>query len=277
LLGGGFDLDPAQPLDPEALVPHLVQRRRRDVEKWLGSETPFADRKAEEARYELSRAYQSLFSDVLEYCRESIEDSRGLRAAQQRVRHWPAIAILRSVLSSPDAAAMVLGNRIGKLGGDADGQEESESTAEIDNAYRPQVLDLFRDEELADYAPTGPVDQVERIKLAVVAQLREAAGGAASGKKRRPHSKHTHQQRSDDNPCSRSAPCPCACHISLTQTGKRRHPRFDRWRRAAAGSSGVGGRERSMPVAGRRPRPAARLKWTAGRPTAPAQAPGDRS
>jgi superfamily II DNA or RNA helicase len=163
LLDGRFDLDPAQSLDREALVPYLVQRRRRDVEKWLGSETPFPDRKAEEARYELARAYQSLFSDVLEYCRESIEDSRGLRAAQQRVRHWAAIAILRSVLSSPDAAAMVLGNRISKLGGD--GQEESESTAEIDDAYRPQVLDLFGDEELADYAPTGPVDQAERIGI----------------------------------------------------------------------------------------------------------------
>jgi superfamily II DNA or RNA helicase len=165
LLDKGFDLDPARPLDREALVPYLVQRRRRDVEKWLGSETPFPDRKAEEARYELSRGYQTLFSDVLEYCRESIEDSRGLRAAQQRVQHWAAIAILRSVLSSPDAAAMVLGNRISKLGGDGNGQEESESTAEIDDAYRPQVLDLFGDEELADYAPTGPVDQAERIGI----------------------------------------------------------------------------------------------------------------
>jgi superfamily II DNA or RNA helicase len=165
LLDRGFDLDPALPLDREALVPYLVQRRRRDVEKWLGSETPFPDRKAEEARYELSRGYQALFSDVLEYCRESIEDSRGLRAAQQRVRHWAAIAILRSVLSSPDAATMVLGNRINKLGGDGNGQEESESTAEIDAAYRPQVLDLFGDEELADYAPTGPVDQAERIGI----------------------------------------------------------------------------------------------------------------
>jgi hypothetical protein len=165
LLDGGLDLDPAQPLDREALVPYIVQRRRRDVEKWLGSETPFPDRKAEEDRYELSRAYQALFSDVLEYCRESIEDSRGLRAAQQRVRHWAAIAILRSALSSPDAAAMVLGNRISKLSGDGNGQEESESTAEIDDAYRPQVLDLFGDEELADYAPTGPVHQAERIGI----------------------------------------------------------------------------------------------------------------
>jgi hypothetical protein len=163
LLDPAFDRDPTQPLDQDGLVPYLVQRRRRDVEKWLGSETPFPERKSEEARYELSRAYQSLFADVLEYCRDSLEDGRGLRAAKQRVRHWAAIAILRSLLSSPEAAAMVLANRAGKLGpGQAD---ESENSDEIDDAYRPQVLDLFGDEELADYAPTGPIDQAERIGI----------------------------------------------------------------------------------------------------------------
>jgi superfamily II DNA or RNA helicase len=168
LLDRGFDRDPAEPLNREALVPSLVQRRRRDVEKWLGSETPFPERKADEARYELSRAYQSLFADVLDYCRESLEDARGLRAPQQRVRHWAAIAILRSLLSSPDAAAMVLSNRAAKLGDDPGGNGESpadpgsESGAGVDETYRPQVLDLFGDEEAADYAPTGPVDQAER-------------------------------------------------------------------------------------------------------------------
>ncbi len=163
LLDTSFDCDPAETLDRDALVPYLVQRRRRDVEKWLGSETPFPERRAEEARYELSRAYQSLFADVLDYCRESLDDAKGLRAAQQRVRHWAAIAILRSLLSSPDAAAMVLGNRAAKLSDDT--AEESETPGGVDETYRPQVLDLFGEEEAADYAPTGPVDQAERIGI----------------------------------------------------------------------------------------------------------------
>jgi hypothetical protein len=66
LLDPRFDRDPDQPLDREALVPYLVQRRRRNVEKWLGADTPFPERKAEELRYELSRAYLSLFADVLD-------------------------------------------------------------------------------------------------------------------------------------------------------------------------------------------------------------------
>jgi superfamily II DNA or RNA helicase len=163
LLDRSFDRDPAQTLDREALVPYLVQRRRRDVERWLGSETPFPERRAEEARYELSRSYQGLFLDVLDYCRQSLDDARGLRAAQQRVRHWAAIAILRSLLSSPDAAAMVLGNRAAKLAEDPGG--DGETAADVDDAYRPQVLDLFGEEEAADYAPTGPIDQAERIGI----------------------------------------------------------------------------------------------------------------
>ena len=66
------------------------------------------------------------------------------------------LGILRSLLSSPAAAAMVLGNSAAKLGADAG--KESESSTEIDETYWPQVLDLFADEEAADYAPTGPVD-----------------------------------------------------------------------------------------------------------------------
>jgi superfamily II DNA or RNA helicase len=144
LLDPIFDRDPEQPLDREALVPYLVQRRRRDVEKWLGADTPFPERKAEEVRYELSRAYQSLFTDVLDYCRDSLEDAHGLRAAQQRVRHWGAIAILRSLLSSPDAAAMVLANR-------AVGPKEDHKLAQLveilrdllRNGYRPIVFCRF--------------------------------------------------------------------------------------------------------------------------------------
>ncbi len=150
-----FDRGPDQPLDRKALVPYLVQRRRRDVEKWLGAETPFPERKAEEVRYELLRSYQSLFADVLDYCRDSLEDTGGLRAVQQRVRHWSAIAVLRSLLSSPDAAVMVLGNRAGKLAPGGEGADEN--AADIDDAFRPQVLDLLGDHYLSDYAPSGPL------------------------------------------------------------------------------------------------------------------------
>src|SRR5207237_2164346 len=47
-------LDPAFEAETERrnLLPHVIQRRRRDVEKWLGSETPFPKRVPSEERYE---------------------------------------------------------------------------------------------------------------------------------------------------------------------------------------------------------------------------------
>ena len=139
------------------LLPYVIQRRRRDVEKWLGSETPFPKRLPSEERYELGSDYQKLFEDVLDYCRETVEAGGTLRAAQRRVRHWAAIAILRCLLSSPAAAASVLGARIDRM---AEAITADESNDEIDRSYRSQVMDAFGEEEAADYAPTGPLEDV---------------------------------------------------------------------------------------------------------------------
>jgi superfamily II DNA or RNA helicase len=141
--------------DRKKLLPHVIQRRRQDVEKWLGSETPFPERKSEERRYELAGDYLKLFNDVLEYCRETVEAGRQLRAPQQRVRHWAAIALLRCLLSSPAAAATVLDARADRM---ADSATEDETLDDVDRTYRPQVLDVLGDEEVGDYTPTGPLE-----------------------------------------------------------------------------------------------------------------------
>ncbi len=138
----------------KALLPHVIQRRRRDVERWLGADTPFPERISEEHRYELGAQYIKLFDDVLDYCRETVDAASHLRAQQQRVRHWAAIAILRCLLSSPDAAATVLGARVNRMGA---GKGE-ETTEDIDRAYRPQILDALGDEVAADLAPTAPLE-----------------------------------------------------------------------------------------------------------------------
>ena len=169
--------------DRKKLLPHVIQRRRRDVEKWLGSDTPFPERKSEERHYELGAEYLKLFSDVLDYCRETVEAGSHLRAAQQRVRHWAAIAILRCLLSSPAAAATVLDARADRM---AEAGAEEETQDEIDRAYSPQVLDVLGDEEVGDYAPTGPLEDPggdwtdsERRRLL---RFRDAARGLAGPK-----------------------------------------------------------------------------------------------
>jgi superfamily II DNA or RNA helicase len=152
---GLLDPDLEEEKDRKRLLPHVIQRRRQDVEKWLGSETPFPERKSEERRYELAGDYLKLFNDVLDYCRETVEAGRQLRAPQQRVRHWAAIALLRCLLSSPAAAAAVLDARADRM---ADLAADDETQDDVDRTYRPQVLDALNDEEAGDYAPTGPLE-----------------------------------------------------------------------------------------------------------------------
>ncbi|HEV7217178.1 MAG TPA: helicase-related protein, partial [Chloroflexota bacterium] len=163
-------------------LPYLVQRRRADLERWLGSTTPFPTREASEQTYTLSPAYTSLYQDVLDYCRETVRDPAGLGRQQQRVRHWAAIAMLRCLLSSPAAAVAVLSGRAGRV--PVDDPATFESTEELDAVYRPQVLDPLDDERAGDYAPTAPLEDAdphlsggERRRLATFLRRAETLAG----------------------------------------------------------------------------------------------------
>ncbi len=128
-------------LDPELereterkkLLPHVIQRRRQDVEKWLGSKTPFPARDSKEQRYELAGDYHKLFTDVLDYCRETVEAGRQLRAPQQRVRHWAAIALLRCLLSQLAGKTRELPLELGC------GEHPCPRTAESPSAVHPRA------------------------------------------------------------------------------------------------------------------------------------------
>jgi SNF2 family DNA or RNA helicase len=159
LLDPAFDRQDVEP-DRKALIKHLVQRRRSDLEHWLGADTPFPERVAEERAYPLSPAYRTLYLDVLEYCRESIASATDLQRRHQRVRHWAAIALLRCVLSSPEAAIAVLSERAKRQGLEEIVVFDSED--EMDATYRPQVLDPMEEGDSGDYAPTAPLQDAER-------------------------------------------------------------------------------------------------------------------
>jgi len=166
LLDRRFDGDTFGDLDRKALLPHMVQRRRRDVQQWLGADTPFPERRATERRYALSPAYHRLFDEVLAYCRESVgaeDGTGGLQRRQQRVRHWAAIAILRCVLSSPAAATAVLGERARRQGLAETEQSglASDTDEDVDSVYAPQVLDALDGDVASDYTPTAPLEEAE--------------------------------------------------------------------------------------------------------------------
>lgn len=137
---------------------HLVQRRRADVRGYM-EETVFPEREDAEETYNLSPEYQKLFNNILDYARERVLDKEG-GEQRQRVRWWSALALLRSLASSPAAAAVTLRNRSGTA--------ETETAAEADAVGKRAVLDLD-DAEDSDSAPGGqegddqPQSQRERL------------------------------------------------------------------------------------------------------------------
>ena len=100
---------------------------------------------------------------------------------RQRVRWWSALALLRSLASSPAAAAATLRNR--------SAPSESETVAEADELGRRTVLDLMEDEsqEGVDVAPGGLTaedeeHQRERRRLQDMAREAEALYGKPDAK-----------------------------------------------------------------------------------------------
>lgn len=134
----------------ERLARHLVQRRRGDLEDYLDAHTPFPERELAEESYELHEEYRQLLDRILEFCRERVVD-RELDERRQRVRWWSALALLRSLSSSPAAAAATLRRRASTI--------EAESLEEIDELGKRAVFDL--DEETSEGIDVAPGSQTE--------------------------------------------------------------------------------------------------------------------
>ncbi|WP_150252491.1 DEAD/DEAH box helicase [Nocardiopsis deserti] len=106
------------------LARHFVQRKRADVRQYLTREsdgladdslaetTAFpSDREFTEQPYKLSPAYRALLEDAIAYASERVEQAKGQNRRDARIAWWSAIALLRSMVSSPRAAAKTLTTR----------------------------------------------------------------------------------------------------------------------------------------------------------------------
>lgn len=114
LLDPDFEqLDPsrATPEQRKLLAGHFVQRRRGDVLKWMGEDTPFPTRDSGEIAYQLSPSYGVLFQRLLKFASRLVQDS-GTSSRAARVHYWTALGLLRGVMSSPAAGVEMLSRRI---------------------------------------------------------------------------------------------------------------------------------------------------------------------
>lgn len=161
--------------DRAELAKHFVQRRRGDIRAYLDTNTPFPTRDDPiDATYTLSPAYRKLLERVLAYARETVR-AEGEGTQRQRIRWWAALALLRSVSSSPQAAMETLRNRAQFA--------EAISADEIEELGRRTVLDLIEDEsaEGSDVVPGAEADLGEGSDASPSAtrrRLRELANEA---------------------------------------------------------------------------------------------------
>lgn len=150
----------AEPIRRQVAL-HLCQRRRADIRAYLDN-TVFPDRQERDATYTLSPSYKDLFKQVLAYAREIVNLKDG-GDCTKRVRWWSALALLRSLASSPAAAAATLRTRARR------GQDDN--VPEADRIGRQGVFDLTDDDEGDDAAPG--------------ADLSDSSSGSASPDKKR--------------------------------------------------------------------------------------------
>lgn len=125
---------------------HLVQRRRGDIRLYLEADTEFPMREDAEATYTLTSEYKRLFNNVLEYARERVLDNSG-SAQRQRVRWWSALALLRSLASSPAAAAATLRTRSGTV--------DTETAVAADEIGERAILDMD-DADTSEFLDVAP-------------------------------------------------------------------------------------------------------------------------
>ncbi|SDD51357.1 DEAD/DEAH box helicase [Actinokineospora iranica] len=105
------------------LAAHFVQRKRADVRQFLTAadgvaddslreETTFpADREFKDETYKLSPAYRALLDDAIAFAGDRVAAAGEQGKREARIAWWSAIALLRSLVSSPRAAAQTLRTR----------------------------------------------------------------------------------------------------------------------------------------------------------------------
>ena len=88
------------------LSKYFVQRKRANIKRWLNQDTPFPDRETKEIGYKLNTAYQNFYTEVLNFAqgltKKDDESQKGFS------HYWAALALLRGVMSSPQAGLEML-------------------------------------------------------------------------------------------------------------------------------------------------------------------------
>jgi len=94
---------------------HFIQRKRKNIEKWLDEDTPFPKRSTEELPYNLlpTSDYYQLYQEVLKFARGI--STEGISDNKARIKYFAALSLLRGVMSSPATGFEMLQRRKSRM------------------------------------------------------------------------------------------------------------------------------------------------------------------
>lgn len=127
-----YELDTAA--QREELSHYFIQRRRADIRQYLGGEVVFPERLQIDNNedYSFAPEYRSLLNDLIDYIKEGIQSVKNADKRKQRYVYWDLLALMRGVMSSPDAGISMLQNKIAK---NEDDSNSGEGVDNPDNVY----------------------------------------------------------------------------------------------------------------------------------------------
>ncbi len=181
LLNSDFEpLDlPKATLDQrKELAAHFIQRRRGDVLKWMGEETPFPRRDSGEISYDLSAGYGALFDHILDFARKLVTGGAA-SDREQRVHYWTALGLLRGVMSSPAAGVEMLRKRLEGLKAEPEAIEQTDDDNPVHDSADGFLTDLTPGETFAQMSWS---DSQKRV-LSGFARDLEALSGPQNDRK----------------------------------------------------------------------------------------------
>lgn len=132
----------------EELSHYFIQRRRADVKPYVGNDMIFPTRVQFDAKYELSAQYHALLMNIIDYVREGVKVARSLGKIKQRYIYWDLLALIRGVMSSPDAGISMLQNKINKRSNDSENvAEDNDKIYKFNDALKDG---LFNDDVIPE-------------------------------------------------------------------------------------------------------------------------------
>ena len=145
-----YELD--TPAQREELSHYFIQRRRADIRQYLGGEVVFPERVQIDSNedYNFTPVYRQLLNELIDYIKKGIQSVKDADKRKQRYVYWDLLALMRGVMSSPDAGISMLENKIAKSDDDSSSNEGDD--AEKVYTFNDTLKDMLNADDIVPEA-----------------------------------------------------------------------------------------------------------------------------